>query len=86
VRSLKKIGIALALFGALTGFVACFHDASFKDGEIACSTDPNRLCPGGSYCIDGYCSHADLAHADASDLMPIVNIDGPVVVDGGQPD
>ena len=62
---LKPLALALGVLGAAVGFAACFHDAPFKNGEIACSTDPNRPCPTGSFCIDNYCIHADLAAHDA---------------------
>jgi hypothetical protein len=56
VGSLKNIFVvALLLALALT---ACFT-ADYKDGQVKCSTstNKNRLCPGGSTCVDGLCYH-----------------------------
>jgi hypothetical protein len=69
VGSLKSVFV-VALLLALA-LAACFT-ASFTDGTVKCSTSTseNRLCPGGSTCVNGLCYHdPDLA-------TPILDLSG----------
>ncbi len=70
---MRAVLILIAL-AVIAGAVACFSVGSFPDGTIHCSTDPSRLCPSGSTCVQGFCYHTapdlgvgDLATSDAGD-------------------
>ena len=51
--SLKKLALGLVLLSP-----SCFHTPDYTDGQLKCSTDPKKPCPGNGRCLVGLCYHA----------------------------
>jgi hypothetical protein len=68
-----RLGLALVALA----LAACFTTDTFVDGELACSDDPNRPCPGSAVCIQGACwHHPDLGIADLAGLSGLSDLGG----------